>query len=122
MRHIVSIVLFLFLLILVLVPAALILPYKEILECKADSCSVDKHYILKGKNYTYLFNRKDDIKINMYGLKLRFMIINNSENKWIFRNRFNFTGISARKVLNLIKSNEPYIKVYKYWFGYKIEG
>ena len=111
----------------VFIPAAIIFPYKEILECKTDNCSVEKHYIIKEKNYTYLFNRKDELRIHFHTVHTircfgNIAIINSDDkNEWIFRNSFHFTGASARKVLNLIKSDKPYIKVYKYWFGYKIE-
>ena len=99
------------------------LPYKEILKCNEENCSIGQCYILKNKNNSYIFNRNDEL-LPVYhssGGKLgSTRIINLSNNKYIFENDF-LSHQGAENIINVIKNRTSDIKITKYWFGYKIE-
>ena len=111
-------------LIFVILTAIIIfLPYKEVLICSEESCSVWQCYILKNKNNSYIFNRKDEL-LPIYhssGGKLgSTRIINLSNNKNIFDNAF-LSPQDAENIINVIKNRKSNIKITKFWFSCKIE-
>lgn len=101
-------------------------PYKEILECTGNDCSVKKFYLLPAKNNTYYFNRTDKLKFvycrdttDRY-YKKGYLIANYSDLHYVFDNNFINWG-NAEEIIFMIKSKKDSIKITKYYFGYKID-
>ena len=103
-------------------------PYKEILECKGNSCTVERQYVFfKNRDDAYYyFNKTDDIQVVYHHGSGRralsyYEIENLSDyNFSVFDN--SFAGKKTPEMLvSKIKSNDSYIKIVKYWYGYKIE-
>ena len=115
-------------LVAILLLLACIYPYKEVLTCRNDSCTVERQYLLfKNRDDTiYYFNRADDIRVNYHHSTGRhsmsyYEIENASDYDFnIFENSFAGRG-TPKKMVSKIKSNDNNIKITKYWLGHKIE-
>ena len=99
-------------------------PYKEILICEGNECSVKRSYIIPidDSSINYSFKRNDLVEIE-YHRHVRHggsYYLYNYKNR-IFVNGFGIFSNGPDKIFNLIKSDTHKFKAIKYVFGYKIE-
>ncbi len=105
-----------------------IFPYKEILECYDDNCTIERSYVLfKNRDDAYYYFKKtDDIQVVSHHSSgqrgLYYYEIENASdyNFSIFNNTFAGKK-TPEMLLSKIKSNNRHIKIIKYWIGHKIE-
>jgi len=98
-------------------------PYKEVLQCNNNQCTVKKHYIFFFKNNVYHFNRNDQIQITSYqnssvrkGYNSYYHnLINLTDSHTIFENGSGYFD-RIDSILTKVKSENPKIKITKYWF------
>lgn len=113
-------------LVLVIAMWVCFFPYKEVLECNGNDCTVERTYVAFNDRYDahYNFKKTDNIQVVHHRTRkgLSYYDIKNMSyyESSIFDNIFAGKG-TPEKLVAKIKSNDNHIKITKYLLGHKIE-